>query len=67
MQRTVRKSPTRDPLVAKFFHSFKDDKVEWQGTVLARLADDRYLVQLFEWVLGYDYAQKIVPLSEMRN
>jgi hypothetical protein len=59
--------PTGDPLVGKFFHSFKDDKVEWQGTVLARLADDRYLVQLFDWFLGYDYVQKIVPLPEMRN
>jgi len=54
-----------DCVVGRFFHGTKEGKVCWQGRVIGRLSDDRYLVQLFEWAMGEASVQRIVTLSEM--
>jgi hypothetical protein len=54
-------------LEGKFFHSFKNGKIEWQGYVVAAQADGYYLVQLFEWVLGEPSIQKVVHIGAMSD
>jgi hypothetical protein len=69
--RQATKKPTRkpkdaaSPLVGKFFHSYVEGKMEWQGLVLGALPGDRFLVQLFGWIDGYPTDQLIVRLDDM--
>ncbi|MDF0673749.1 MAG: GIY-YIG nuclease family protein [Nitrospira sp.] len=58
---------TDKSLVGKFFHSFKDGKICWQGYIVADQADGYYLVQLFEWVLGDPSVQKVIHLGQMAD
>jgi hypothetical protein len=51
--------------VGRFFHSIEGGKVDWQGEVIGRISEDRYLVQLFEWPMGELSVQRIVSVSEM--
>ncbi len=60
-----RKKQKQDCLVGRFFHSVVGGKVDWQGVVIGRVSDDRYLVQLFEWPMGEPSVQRIVSVSEM--
>jgi len=54
-----------DSLVGSFFHSFKDDDVNWQGVVVARPEPGIYLVELFEWLAGSSSAQRLVRIEDM--
>ena len=54
-------------LEGKFFHSFKDGEISWQGYVVAEQSDGYYLVQLFEWVLGEPSTQKVVHIGSMAD
>jgi hypothetical protein len=55
------------PLVGKFFHSLEADKktINWQGTVKAEVAPGLLLVQLFEWIVGGECNQIVVPVADM--
>lgn len=59
------KGKDRKTLEGKFFHSFKDGKVVWQGYVIAEAKDGYFLVQLFEWVMGEPSCQKLVRVDTM--
>jgi len=52
--------------VGRFFHSFKDGKVQWQGVVL-NVIGSVCLVQLFSWLTGDDSNQVEVYLDETKN
>lgn len=54
-------------LEGKFFHSFKDGKLIWQGYVVAEQTDGFFLVQLFEWVMGEPSVQKVMHLRDMAD
>jgi hypothetical protein len=57
-----------DPLVGKFFHTYRGGKIHWQGEVLARVPRTNfYLVQLFEWWLGTPSDQLLVRINSMRE
>jgi hypothetical protein len=60
-----RKKQKQDCLVGRFFHSIEGGKVDWQGVVIGRISEDRYLVQLLEWPMGEPSVQRIVSVSEM--
>ena len=57
------------PLVGLFFHSIKDDgkTIEWQGRVKGHVGGpkDLYLLQLYEWVVGGESNQELVPSKKM--
>lgn len=55
----------RRSLVGKFFHTFKDSKVQWQGYVISEPRDGFFLVQLFDWLMGEPSCQKLVRIEEM--
>ena len=51
-------------LKGKFFHSFEEGRVAWQGCILGSPSPGYYLVQLFSWLDGRPTNQQIVPLRE---
>jgi len=52
-------------LVGQFFHSYKDGNICWQGKVMRKLDDGKYLVQLYEWMMGAPSSRHIVKASDM--
>lgn len=65
MKKNKQKKPKSDCLIGRFFHSIEGGKISGQGTVIGRISDERYLVQLFEWAMGEPSVQRIVSASEM--
>jgi hypothetical protein len=60
------KKSKQDCLVGRFFHSIDaGGKLCWQGEVIGRISDERYLVQLFDTEMGEPTVQRIVTVSEM--
>jgi hypothetical protein len=61
-------------LVGKWFHSLKKDPryprcvngiVEWQGQIIGKPEPGWYLIQLYEWFMGSQTDQRLVPFAEM--
>jgi hypothetical protein len=52
-------------LVGKFFHTFVDGKLSWQGVVTAEPAPGYFLVRLFEWLCGHPSDEELVPIAQM--
>ena len=52
-------------LVGKFFHSFKEERVEWQGRIEAEIAEGRFLVQLFSWLDGRSTEERIFHIKDV--
>lgn len=65
MKKNKQKKSKPDCLVGHYFHSIAGGKVDWQGVVIGRISEERYLVQLFEWAMGEPSVQRIVSASEM--
>ena len=55
------------PLEGKYFHSFTDGNVKWQGKVLKAIADNQYEIQLYNWIDGAPTSQRIVSILSMRE
>ena len=56
---------TEPNYVGLYFHTYKDDKLCWQGKVLQQLPNDRYIVTTFDWVEGAPYLQLTVTANDM--
>jgi hypothetical protein len=66
MKKGKQKKQKSDCLVGRFFQSVDGSgKLTWHGEVIGRVSDDRYLVQLFDAVMGEPSVQRIVAISEM--
>ncbi|MGE4419997.1 MAG: GIY-YIG nuclease family protein [Sulfurimonas sp.] len=52
-------------LDGKFFHTFKNNQVEWQGYIISEPKDGFFLIQLFDWILGEPSNQKLVSINDM--
>jgi hypothetical protein len=59
------RSASTDLLTNRWFHSRKDGKINWQGRILGKVREGRYLVQLYSWLDGGPTNQKIVAVEEM--
>lgn len=55
-------------LTGKYFHSVGSDRktIEWQGKFLGLASPGLYRVQLFEWFMGNESEQRLVPATDMR-
>ncbi len=55
-------------LTGKYFHSVKADRetIEWQGQFLGLASPGLYRVQLYEWIIGSESEQRLVPATDMR-
>jgi hypothetical protein len=52
-----------NPLVGKWFHSFKDEKICWQGQVISQIDETHYLVQLYDWIVGEPTNKRVVSIE----
>ncbi len=52
-------------LVGSFF--LGDIKRPWQGVIVAEVAPQVYLVEIFEWFMGCPWDQSLIPLEEMSS
>jgi hypothetical protein len=59
--------PSPNVMIGKWFHSFNNGIVRWQGRILAAPSDGLYLVQLYSWVMGEETDQVLVPLADMKD
>ena len=55
----------KSALVGKFFHTFEDGKIQYQGQILSSEPDNYFLVQYFSWIDGGTTNQELIPFSEM--
>jgi hypothetical protein len=60
-----RQTHKKHSLIGKFFHSFIDGKLSWQGVVKAEPVAGYFLVQLYEWLCGHPTDQELVPVAQM--
>ncbi len=59
--------PTTHPLIGKYFLSFVDGAVRWQGLVLDGNKADGLVVQLFDWQYGNDTDQRFIDVAEVKD
>jgi len=48
----------------KWFHTYKDTEIAWQGHVLDYLPPRLVLVQLFSWLDGQPTCQKLLEVTD---
>ena len=57
-------------LVGLWFHSYeidKNKKLNWQGQIVKKIAEDVYLVQTYSWIDGGESDLKLVKLQDLMN
>lgn len=55
----------KSKLVGKWFHSFKDGKLCWQGQILSQEQDGFFLIETYDWVCGEAFSQQLVSFKDM--
>lgn len=55
------------PLVGQYFHSFQNEKIQWQGAVIGNPESGWYLLQLCEWFFGEPVNRRLVRIEDMKN
>lgn len=56
-----------DSIVGMFFHSYDNGQIKWQGQVIKKLNNSRFIVQLYSWVGGHATTQKVISLSDVKD
>ena len=54
-------------LVGSWFHRLDNDRMVWQGAVVAEVAPGTYLLQIDRLDAGADNVQRLVPLTALTN
>ena len=58
-------------LIGRWFHAFEPcescerPQVTWQGQIIGRPAPRLYLVELYEWISGFNSKEQLVALEAM--
>jgi len=63
-------SQEKSVLTGKWFHSFKDGDLDWQGQILSIInaSDTAYLfIQLYSWISGTGDDKRLVKLCDITN
>jgi hypothetical protein len=58
------KTFTKPHFVGKFFFSFKNDELQWQGQIVSKVSEGVFLVQLHEWPTGEASDQVLFSVSD---
>ena len=53
--------------IEKFFFSFKNDELQWQGQIISKVSEGIFLVQLHEWTTGEASDQFLVSVPDMMS
>jgi hypothetical protein len=51
--------------VGKFFFSFTNDELQWQGQIISKVSEGVFLVQLHEWTTGESSDQVLFSVLDM--
>jgi hypothetical protein len=51
--------------VGRFFFSFKNDELQWQGRIISKVSEGVFLVQLHEWTTGESSSQVLFSVADM--
>jgi hypothetical protein len=51
--------------VGRFFFSFKNDELQWQGQIISRVSEGVFLVRLHEWTTGESGSQVLFSVADM--
>jgi hypothetical protein len=51
--------------VGRFFFSFKNDELQWQGQIISKVSEGVFLVQLHEWTTGESSSQVLFSVADM--
>ena len=60
-----KQTPNNDSLIGKYFHSFTDGKLSWQGRITAEPSPGYFLVQLYDWFCGSPNDKELVTVAQM--
>ncbi len=52
-------------LIGKYFHSFKDGELNWQGQIKSTESDNYFSVITYSWIDGREYSVELVKFEEM--
>jgi|SRR6202167_334142 len=53
--------------VGKFFFSFKNNELQWQGQIISKVSEGVFLVQLHEWTTGESSDQILFSVPDMMS
>ena len=53
--------------IGKFFFSFKNDELQWQGQIISKVSEGVFLVQLHQWTTGETSGQFLVPVPDVMS
>ncbi len=53
--------------VGKFFFSFKNGELQWQGQIISKVSEGVFLVQLHEWTRGESSDQVLFSVPDMMS
>jgi hypothetical protein len=51
--------------VGRFFFSFKNDELQWQGRIISKVSEGVFLVQLHQWTTGESSSQVLFSVADM--
>ena len=51
--------------VGRFFFSFKNDELQWQGQIISKVSEGVFLVRLREWTTGESSSQVLFSVADM--
>ena len=63
----MRKLAKPHDFVGKFFFSFKNDELQWQGQIFSKVSEGVLLVQLHEWTKGKSSDQVLFSVPDMMS
>jgi hypothetical protein len=58
---------TKPHFAGKFFFSFKNDDLQWQGQIISKVSEGVFLVQLHEWTTGAPSDQVLFSVADMMS
>jgi hypothetical protein len=61
----MKKLDNSHDFVGRFFFSFKNDELQWQGQIISKVSDAVFLVQLHEWTTGESSSQVLFSVADM--
>jgi hypothetical protein len=61
----MRKLTNPHDFIGKFFFSFKNDELQWQGQIISKVSESVFLVRLHEWTTGGSSDQFLVSVPDM--
>jgi len=63
----MKKITEPNDFIGKFFFSFKNEELQWQGQIISKVSEGVFLVQLHEWARGKSSDQVLFSVADMMS